>query len=171
MRSRRMKTDSEALTPQQEAFIREYDASGNGTRAYMASHPECRSVAAAAVEAHRYLRKPKIKTRVDALSEARWKRLQMSGDEAAMLVACDARADIRELYDEKGVLLPVHLWPDSVARSVKAVRPGAFGTSVVLNDSLAARRIILEQAGRLKQPLAPVADLATLLAGHFKDGE
>jgi hypothetical protein len=45
---------SETLTPRQEAFIREYDANGNGTRAYMASHPECRSVGAAAVEAHRY---------------------------------------------------------------------------------------------------------------------
>jgi hypothetical protein len=95
----------------------------------------------------------------------------MSGDEAAMLVACDARADIRELYDEKGALLPVHLWPDSVAHSVKAIRPGAFGTSVVLNDSLAARRLILMQTGKLKNSQAPVSALAAILAGKFQKGE
>jgi hypothetical protein len=46
---------------------------------------------------------------------------------------------------------------------VKAIRPGPFGTAVIMNDSLAARRIILEQTGRLKQ-VAGVGDLARLLA-------
>ena len=41
-------------------------------------------------------------------------------------------------------------WPDSITMSVKAIQPGPFGTKIVLNDKLAARRIILEQTGKLK---------------------
>ncbi len=148
--SSQLKSDP-GLTPGQEAFIHEYDGNGrNGTRAYLATHPNCRSGNAAAVEAWRYLRIPKIKERIDSLAAARWKRLAMDGDEALARVAGDARADLRRLFDENGELLPVHEWPDSVAQSVKAIRPGPFGTTVVLNDSLAARRIIIEQTSKLK---------------------
>lgn len=148
-----------------EHFLREYDANGgNGARAYLAAHPGCSSRRAAAVEASRILTRPNIQARLRELAEAKWKRVAMNGDEAAALVAGDARADIRELYDDRGNLLPIQAWPDSIARSVKAIRPGKDGTTVVLNDSLAARRIILEQTGRLKQP-AGVGDLARLLAG------
>lgn len=160
-----MPTKTRAPDTTLEHFLREYDANGgNGTRAYLAAHPNCSSRKAAAVEAGRILRKPNIQARLRERDEARWKRVGMTGDEAAALVAADARADIRELYDDRGNLLPMQAWPDSIARSVKAIRPGKDGTSIVLNDSLAARRIILEQTGRLKQA-AGVGDLARLLAG------
>ena len=119
-----MQTDTEALTPYQVAFIHEYDSNGgNGTRAYLASHPHCARISAAAACASRLLRTAKVKNEIDALAAARWRRLQMTGDEAAMLVASDARADIRELFDEHNNVLPPHLWPDSIARSVKACSP------------------------------------------------
>lgn len=172
-RGRRAQTDPEALTPQQEAFIYEYDGhGGNGTRAYLAAYPACRSIGAAAASAARLLRIAKIKARVDALRAARWKRLQMDGDEALALVALDARADPRELFDEKDELLPARDWPDSVASSVKSIRPGPFGTTITLNDSLTARRIILEQTGKLKHPLGKAAvSLAKTLAGDFEDDD
>ena len=78
----------------------------------------------------------------------------MDADEALYLVSCDARADIRELFDDRGRLLLMSQWPDSIAVSVKAIQPGPFGTKIVLNDKLAARRIILEQTGKLKNPLS-----------------
>lgn len=160
------------LTVQQEAFVHEYDANGgNGVRAYMASHPECESYSAAGVGAFHYLRNPKIRTVIDALAEARWKRLAMTGDEAVARIAQDARADIRELFDDDGNLLPVRHWPDSVAQSVKAIRPGKDGYTVVLNDSLAARRLIAEQTGKLKSTAGAVGDLARILAGDFEEGE
>lgn len=158
------KRPAPAFKPQIARFIREYDANGgNGTKAYRASHPENQSQQAAATGAHRLLINPQIAEELARLQEARFLRLQMTGDEALARVAMDARADIRELFDdETGKLLPPHLWPDSIASSVKAVRADG---SVTLNDSLAARRMILEQAGKLKNPLGAVGELARLLAG------
>ena len=66
-------------------------------------------------------------------------------------MSCDAGADIRELFDIDGHLLPMQQWPDSIAVSVKAIQPGPFGTKVVLNDKLAALRIILGS----RDPLRP----------------
>jgi hypothetical protein len=94
----------------------------------------------------------------------------MKGDEALASISLDARADIRELFDEQGKLLNPRLWPDSVAHSVKAYRSGPFGPTVIMNDSLAARRIILEQSGELKSPAAAQAStLARILAGHYTE--
>lgn len=95
----------------------------------------------------------------------------MDGDEALARVALDARADMRDLYDDNGQLLKPHQWPDSIANSVKAYKPGPNGDTVVLNDSLAARRVILEQTGKLKNPLAGMASLAKLLAGDLTEDD
>lgn len=141
-------------------------------RAWLSSHPRTRSLAGAAQSAYLSLRIPEIARRVDELAEERYGKVAMSGDEAAALVAGDAKADPRDLFDDHGVMLKPHLWPDSVARSVKAVRPlPDGGYAVTLNDSLAARKLVLEQTGKLKSPLAPIADLAAILAGKFKEGE
>jgi Terminase small subunit len=123
-----------------------------------------------AAGAARLLRTAKVRALVEALSEARWTRLEMKGDEALACISLDARADIRELFDEHGRLLNSRLWPDSVAHSVKAYRSGPFGPTIVMNDSLAARRIILEQSGRLKSSAETQGStLARILAGHYKD--
>lgn len=153
--------------PQVARFIREYDANGgNGTQAYRASHPGNESTNAAATGACRLLRNSQVKAEVKRLEAARFVRLQMAGDEALALVAMVARADIRELFDEDtGALLPPHLWPDSIAPSVKAVRADG---SVTLHDALAARRMILEKSGTLK---SGVGELARLLAGKSEDEE
>jgi hypothetical protein len=104
------------------------------------------------------------------LRAARWARLKMNGDEAMALLSNDARADIRELFGEGWAMLPPDQWPDSVARSVKGIRPGVAGTTVLLNDSLAARRIILEQTGQIKNPAAELgATLARILAGKYTE--
>jgi hypothetical protein len=92
----------------------------------------------------------------------------MSGEEAAALVAGDAKADVRMLFDEHGKMLPVHQWPDSIARSVKALRPTPEGWAVTLNDTLAARKLILEQTGKLKTPAGAITDLGELLADKFE---
>lgn len=160
------------LLPALQRFVREYDSNGgNGVRAWLASHPETKSRAAAAQSAYLTLRNPEIRARLEALQQDRWTRLQMTGDEALYLVACDARADIRELYDESGHLLPVEQWPDDVAHAVKSVRRTADSTVVVLNDKLTARRLILEQQGKLKGAFGGLGELARLLGGEPSEAE
>lgn len=161
------------LKPQQRAFVRFYDANGgNGTKAYLASHPDCKSRQAAAQGAFETLRNPEVQAQLQALEADRWVRLQMSGDEALARVAQDARADIRDLVDDEGKFLPLHHWPESVAHSVKSFRATLSTTGaptviqVTMNDPLAARRMVLEQQGKLKNPLGAVGELARLLAGE-----
>jgi hypothetical protein len=116
------------------------------------------------------LRIAKVQTFIEQEQAARRKRLRMDADEALYLVSCDARADIRELFDADGHLLPMPQWPDSIAVSVKAIQPGPFGMKIVLNDKLAARRIILEQKqnGKLKNPHSSGRTLARILAGDYE---
>lgn len=156
------------LTLQMESFVRLYDAYlGNGARAYADSHPDCKSYNAACVGASVALRIPKVREKIDALRLARYKRMQMEGDEALALVAMDARADIRGLYDHDGKLLPPHLWPDDIAASVEAV--DVVNGKVKLASKSAARRTVLEQTGRIKGVGEGLDSLAKILAGNFEE--
>ena len=95
------------------------------------------------------LRKVKVQRFLAREQAPRFDRLRMDADEALYLLSCDARADIRELFDEEGRILPIHQWPDSIALSVKIFRPGRHGARIVLNNKVAALKIILEHTGWL----------------------
>ena len=56
------------------------------------------------------LRIAKVQAFIEQEQVARQMRLRMTADEALYLVSCDARADIRELFDDKGRLLPMAQW-------------------------------------------------------------
>ena len=79
----------------------------------------------------------------------------------------DARADIRMLFDEHGCLLKPHEWPDEIANSIEAVdlKTG----KVKLASKLTARRIILEQTGKLKAPSILAFDHARYLGAEPPD--
>lgn len=139
---------SASLSVAQTAFILEYEANGrNATRAYLRAHPRCRSNAAAAVEGCRTLRNPNVAKALDEIRSDRAKRLSMAADEAAMRVAICARANIRNAYDNDGILLPVHEWPDVLALAVKAVKPDG---TIILHDALKACITILQMHGKLR---------------------
>lgn len=153
-------------------FVKHYVANGgNGTRAYLAAYPRARSINGAAENAYKLRKLRSVQAAIAAAQAELWKQQQMDAEEATALIANDARADIRELYDDDGELLPIRQWPDSIALSVKLIRPGKDGPTVVLNDSQAARRLIAEMTGKLKNPLAGVGDLARILAGDFEEDE
>jgi phage terminase small subunit len=157
------------VTPSQFEFCLNYLANGfNATAAYKAAYPGA-TLRSARELGHRLLTKVDIKTFLATQLAEGWKALHMDADEALYLVSCDARADIRELFDADGHLLPMQQWPDSIAVSVKAIHLGPFGTKIVLNDKLTARRIILEQTGKLKNPLSRGRTLARILAGDFEE--
>jgi phage terminase small subunit len=147
----------------EEAFAAAYIASGeNGTQAYLALHPEA-SRPTAAVGASRLLRDPKIARAIADARAERFAALEMEADEAVALISLSARADIGELYDEQGRLLPVHAWPVSVRLAVKSIKPGPFGDTVVLHDGLRARELMAQIQGRLKNTLELKFDHAKYL--------
>ena len=139
------------LTVAQYAFALAYVGNGfNAAAAYRAAHPNVTN-GTASVEGHRTLVNPKLRKHISERLDEHWKAEHMNGDEALARVAQDARADIRLLFDGQGELLKPHDWPDEIAGSVEAldVRTG----KVKLASKTTARRIILEQTGKLKTGL------------------
>lgn len=120
------------------------------------------------MEGSRTLALPCIRTFVNRRLEDAWRPFQMGGDQALARIAMLASSDIRDLYDEKGALLPPHLWPDHIAPCVRAVKDGPHGRSVTLESPLQALRIILEQTGKLKPSSQGVDALAEALRADYE---
>jgi phage terminase small subunit len=140
-----------------------YNASG----AYKAVYPAAQDNTAR-TGGYDLLTKPDVKAFLALHLKDRWKRFEMDADEASARVALDARADLRLLLDEHGKVRPPAEWPDEIANSVKSLKTTKDGVEVRLNDSLAARRLILELTGKLKGANDGLRDLAEILAEKFK---
>lgn len=126
---------------------------GNAARAYLESHPRV-TYGTAAVQGHRTLNRPNVRRYISSRQRQTWKQLRMSGDEALYRVALDARADLRGLFGDDGKMLDPHLWPDDLANSIEAVSIKEDGSiSVKVASKATARRIILEQTGKLRSKL------------------
>lgn len=162
---------SDVLSENETRFVLEYLVHRNGTRAYTASHPRCRSTNTAAVEASRLLRKPKVQALLREESRARTARLRLDADEALARVSCVARANICMLLDSDGQPMPVSLWPEEVAMAVRVFRrlPGG-GLEIVLHDSIKALELVLTACGRLGagRDRGPTFDHAALLTRGMK---
>lgn len=93
----------------------------------------------------------------------------MDGDEALARVSLDARADITELFDDAGKMLPPKQWPAHLRNSIEAFELKPDGsTKVKLASKSAARRTILEQTGKLKSPIeGGMSALAQALRGDL----
>lgn len=162
----------EGLNEAQYAFCLDYLANGfNASAAYRSAHPGVTDPTAW-VEGHRTLRNPNVRTFIASQLENRWAAAHMSADEALALVAGDARADVRVLFNETGTMLSVQDWPDAIASSVEAIEQKDDGSiKVKLASKTAARRMILEVHRKLKAPGEggdTAESLAALLAKHYK---
>ncbi len=156
------------LSPTEEAFVLEYLANGlNALRAYQAVHPRA-TKNTAAVEGHRTLKKPNVQKFMERERRARFRRLQMDGDEVLARVGMDAAADLAELFDADDEMLPPSKWPLSMRNSIEQITISPDGTTrVKLASKTAARRTLLEQSGKLRSPLE--AGLSALERALRKD--
>ncbi|WP_242446034.1 terminase small subunit [Sphingopyxis lindanitolerans] len=82
----------------------------NATRAYRAAGYRG-SDAVCAVEGSKLLRNPKIALAIAEAMEARLKRTKIDADWVAKRLQAEAEADLADLYDDNGNLLPVKQWP------------------------------------------------------------
>lgn len=157
------------LKPNDERIALECLINGeNATAAYRTVHPKC-TQRTAEVGGSKTLRKPEVSHFIERARRERFRRLQMDGDEALARVALDARADITELFDDNGKMLPPKQWPAHLRNSIEAIELRADGsTKVKLASKSEARRTILEQTGKLKSPLeGSISALAKALRGDL----
>ena len=109
------------------------------------------TAATARTNGYRLLMDADIKAFLRTQIENGWTARQMAADHALALVAGDASADPRLLFNEKGQLLAVHDWPDELAASVEGLEFHENGAvkRVRFASKSAARRTILEVSGRI----------------------
>jgi phage terminase small subunit len=104
------------LTHRQERFAQEYTLDLNSRDAavragYSATHT-------AKVAGCENLRNPKVNARIEEIMQKRAKKLDISAELVLGEIKKIALADIRELYDDKGKLLPIKALPKHIAQVV-----------------------------------------------------
>jgi phage terminase small subunit len=114
-REKRQKTvDREAL------FVAEYLVDLNGTEACKrAGYRGTR--ATLAQQAYVLLRKPEIAKAVRLAMEARAERVELHQDEVLQVLLDSLRSDIGDLFDAKGLPVPLEKLPAHVRRTVQSI--------------------------------------------------
>ena len=168
--TRRVRPDAPELTPFEAFFVEAYILNGgNATRAYRAARgggPSSVKDSTCAVEGCKLLRLPKVRTALEARRQARFQALQMEGDEALALLAVRARANLADAYDERGKLLPFHLWPESLQFACRARCDKDGHVEWQFYDGLKAAELMAIASGTLKTNALQVQfDHAAYLAG------
>jgi phage terminase small subunit len=147
------------LTSKQLRFVDEYLVDLNATQAAIRAGYSKRTARAIGCE---NLTKPDIRTKIQA-------RLQEHGDEAQLArervlkgLMRIADADIGQLFDQDGKLLPVGAWPEGIAPAVKSCRsvvtgkPGAQNhgrvTMIVLHDKVRVLSRLLDYLAPKSKP-------------------
>jgi phage terminase small subunit len=107
-RARKAAPPPRKLTALQDLFCREYIVDLNGTQAAIRAGFSAKT---AHVQAHDLLKNPLVVARIDELRKERLDRLRLDADSLLMRLCEEADADIADLFDAAGALLPVHEWP------------------------------------------------------------
>ena len=97
-----------ALTPKQERFVQEYLIDLNATQAAIRAGYSERT---AEVIGHENLSKPQIRAVIDEALAERAEKTAINAQWVLERLAAEAEADVADLYDESGALLPVRQWP------------------------------------------------------------
>lgn len=114
--------------------------------------------------------KPEVQARVQELIEQRFSKVSITAERTMKELARIAFADIRDLYDENGDLLPVHMLSDDAAATVARIEveiearesdePGDSDDP----KARGARTLVVTKKIRQSDKMAALA----LLARHFK---
>lgn len=95
-----------SLNAKQARFVEEYLKDLNATQAASKAgyaHPE--------QQGHRLLKNVQVATAIAKAQESRAKRTQIDSDWVLRRLAQEAEADLADIYDDAGELLPVKEWP------------------------------------------------------------
>lgn len=126
-----------ALTSKQQRFVEEYLIDLNGKQAAIRAGYSER---AAEVTASRLLSNVKVAAAVAEQKEARSERTQVNADWVLARLAMEADADLADLYDDNGNLLPVKEWPliwrQGLVAGVETVREKGEGGDLSSVDKI-----------------------------------
>lgn len=96
------------LTPLQDRFVDEYLVDLNATQAAERAGSKAKNLTVAGAE---FLANPNVAAEIDRRKRARSEKTQIDAAWVLKRLADEAEADIADLYDADGALLPVKQWP------------------------------------------------------------
>jgi phage terminase small subunit len=134
------------LTAKQEAFVREYLVDLNATQAAIRAGYK-------AVNAHtvasQNLAKPYVAERIQELMDERSKKTEITAERVLEELAKMAFANIANIYDDQGRLLPVKEMPEDVAACLQEVTEGVDRNGDVQRKyKMADKKSTLELLGK-----------------------
>ena len=109
------------LTADNRRFIDDYLVDLNGTRAYRVTYPGA-NYSTARTESGKLLAKPHIRAEVRAAQADRRRRTNVGGDKVVRELSRIAFADVADLFDEGGRLLPIRRVPLETRRAIAGVK-------------------------------------------------
>lgn len=104
----RAAADPKPLTPRQAMFVREYLVDLNSTQAAIRAGYSERT---AKQQGSRLLTNDDVQAAIAEAMKARATAVDISAEEVLRMLADEVRADLADLYDDKGNLLPIRDWP------------------------------------------------------------
>lgn len=147
--------DTRPLSRLQARFVEEFVVDLCGSRAAIRAGYAERSAGSTSTK---LLADERISARIAEAMEARGKRTEITADWLLRRLAEEATADIADLYDPEGQLLPVHEWPKiwrqglvqgfEVEELFEGTGPGRKRTGVVRKVKLDSRIRRLELIGK-----------------------
>jgi phage terminase small subunit len=105
------------LSIKQEAFCHEYATDFNGTQAATRAGYSQKT---ASSQASTLLTYPKVQEKIRELTTQRLERVQVDGDWVLRRLVEEADADLADMYDDDGALLPIKQWPMAFRRGLVA---------------------------------------------------
>ena len=101
-------TEIDPLKPRQRAFVNEYLLDLNGTQAAIRAGYAAGS---AHVQANRLLSNAKIVSEIEKAQQSRVERVEIDSDWVLKTLVDEHDADLADIYDDDGALLPIRDWP------------------------------------------------------------
>ncbi len=97
------------LTYREELFAHHYVETANASEAYRRSGGQSKNPDAISSQ---MMAKPHVAKRIAELRTKRLAAIQFNAEEVLQRLIAQVRADLSDIFDERGALKPVHEWPD-----------------------------------------------------------
>lgn len=148
------------LTGKQSRFIGEYLINPNGTQAAIRAGYSAKTARAIASE---NLKKPEIIAELERQQTTTRKRLNVQAQQVTDELMRLVQANMGDMFDKDGSLIPPHLWPRELWSGVKSVKhspeppvPGHGKTgryrrlSIQMHDKLGVLKLLAEHVGLIE---------------------
>lgn len=145
------------LTALQARFVAEYPIDLNATQAARRAGAQG-SDAVVGVTAHKWLKTPKIRARLAEQEKPRLQRARLDAQVVLDAIGDQVNADIRELYDKRGHIKPIH-------QLTKVQAAMIAGVEMIMKNATAGDGKIDRV---LKVKLVPRDRYVEMAAKHFK---